>query len=169
MPDGTHPGLPELAELAQWIRAAGDLQEALHTLAISLDRAGLSPIHCALAMLEPDGTFRIAGMWSAIPSRFSEGWIISAMATPAMRRSADDLLKGRPVRIVIAEEEPGLFYELTAKEGVRGFVVAPVGMPEGVVGVLAISSANPAAVRRVNLGRFQDLAKRIGRSLILKA
>ena len=166
MPDGT---LPELSELAQWIRAADDLDEALRTLASSLDRAGLQPLHCALVMIEPDGTFRIAGIWSAMPSQFMEGWIVSAMATPDMRRSADELLKGRPVRIILADETPGLFNDLAAKEGVRGFIVAPVGMPEGVVGVLAVSSASAEAVKRVNLDGFQDLAKRIGRSLIMKA
>lgn len=161
--------LPELVELAQWIRAAEDLDEALLTLARALDRAGFALVNCALVMIEPDGTFRIAGIWSAVPSRFEQGWIINALSTEDMRREADRVLAGYPVRVLLREQDLGLFGDLARKEAIEAFLVAPVGIPEGIVGLVVLSGADAQAFERIDLIRFQQLARSIGPSLIVKA
>jgi len=161
--------LPELAELAQWIRAAEDLDEALLTLAGALDRAGFELVNSALVMIEPDGTFRIAGIWSAVPSRFAEGWIINALATEDLRQAADRVLSGYPLLLSLDESDVGILGDLAAQEGVEAFLAAPIGIPEGIVGLLVLSGASADAFRRIDLARFQTLARSIGQSLILKA
>ena len=166
MPDRS---FPEIAELAQWVRAAEDLDEALLTLASALDGAGLAPVHCALVMIDPDGTFRIAGIWAAVPSRFDPGWIINALATEDLRRHAERVLGGHPVRVLLAYEDMGILGDIAREEGVQAFLVASVGGDSGVAAIVVVSSSSQAAVQRIDLSRFQALGAEIGGALIALA
>lgn len=159
---------PELAELAQWMRAAEDLDEALLTLASALAAAGFAPVHCALIAIEPNTTFKIAGIWVAVPSQLGSGWIINALATDDMRRHADQVLSGRPVRVVLAYDDMGIFGDIARAEGVRAFLAAPVTNADGVSAVVFVSSSDLSAVQRIDLSLVHALGHAIGSTLIAK-
>jgi hypothetical protein len=163
------PGFPELEVLVQAIRAADSLDEALGTLADALNRAGFETAHCGLATLGPDQAFHVLGLWSALPTIFEPGALISTLGTETMGEQAQELRKGKAVRVSMSSQDHGLLGDLLQNEGAPAWLAAPIDMPGPSLAVLAVSSANRQGFDRVDLDRFQRLVTEVGPTMLSKA
>lgn len=159
---------PDLPVLVLEIREAADLDAALSTLAAALDRTGFEPVHVSLSGTEADGKLRVLGLWSAMPSRFEVGQIISPHATTAMTRNIELLRAGKPIRVHLTDDDFGLMGDLAKQESVAGWVIAPVATPVGVTAILALASASDEALDRADLTRVHALATMLGHWMLRK-
>lgn len=154
----TDLGFRDLTALLREIRRAPDLDIALLRFARALCDGGWDPRGVSLVGVEADGKFRIRGMWTAMPSPFEVGQVISPEGTIRSRESAQRLLGGRPIRALLRHEDLGLLGDLVLNQGAAGWLVAPIMTRRGVVAVLALTSGSEEAITSFSLEDLERVA-----------
>jgi hypothetical protein len=150
-----------LKEMRAGVADAPTLASALVEIAATLSDYILQLKRVSVRVLERNERVRVAGVWSAQPTRVSEGLVVSALAT-----SIPELTRDRPAVIKRVEQLDPALDDVLRREGIWSWISIALTHGEVVRGALSLSSGDMNAFAHGDIGFFVELGSVLGERLL---
>jgi hypothetical protein len=143
------------------VNAASTLRAAIAEIAATLGDHIPQLKRVSVRVLEKNDRVRVAGVWSALPTRVSEGLVVSALAT-----SIPELTQDRPAVIKRVEQRDPALDDVLRREGIWSWISIALMHGDLVRGALSLSSGDMNAFADGDTRFFVELGSVIGERLL---